>query len=382
MQTTTSGNGIELERSLYVSFELCKSTWQLTFGTGLGSNPYRASVPAGDLGALRFRLEGAKKKLGVGASVPVKSCMEAGRDGFWIHRMLEREGVESQVVDAGSLRRRPGRRHQKTDRLDGLTLLSHLMRSDAGEKDVWKSVRVPSELEEDFRRLERERLILRDERTAHQNRIRGLLTTQGAKIPSWKVMLRDGVGDVRCWNGSPLGLELRRQIDRELARLRLVVEQLEELKAHRKQLLRERPAEYAELLDVVATLQQLKGVGEAISWLFVTHLWWREFQNRKEIGKYLGLCGTPYMSGEMARDLGIGKDGPGALRAMMIEAAWSWLRFQPHSKISLWYQERYGAGSKRSRRQGIVAVARQLSVALWRYVTYGVIPEGAELKAA
>jgi transposase len=381
MKTTTAVNGIENQVvTLYMAMELSKAKWQLLFAVSPGQKPRQVSVPGGDHERLRGEIEKAKARFGLSSGVRVLSCHEAGRDGFWVHRALERAGVESVVVDAGSMRRRQGKRHRKTDRLDVLTLLSDLMRWDSGDRLIWSVVRVPSEAEEDLRRLDRERKTLVSERTTHRNRVRGLLVCQGVEMVTWRRLSSEGPNCLRKWDGSVLGMELRGQIARELVRIGVVEKQLKELRERQRELLETRPERYARVVEAVERLEQLRGIGEASSWTLASELYWREFQNRKQVGGYLGLCGTPYASGEMERDLGIGKDGPSRLRAMLVELAWGWLRFQPESKITLWFQSQYGPHVKRHRRKGIVAVARKLAVALWRYLTYGEIPEGAQLK--
>ena len=381
MKTATGLDGIgSLRLTLYVAFELSKSTWQMAMAVGLGQKPRRVVVSGGDSGKVLEEIGKAKRRLGLTREARVVSCYEAGRDGFWLHRLLEGAGVESLVVDAGSLRRRSGKRHRKTDRLDVLTLLGDLMRWDGGDRSIWSVVRVPSAATEDLRRLDRERKTLVKERTAHHNRIRGLLVSQGVVLTSWRELVREGPSSLRTWAGGALGEQLSAQITRELQRLQLIEEQLKQLRARCQTLLGERPESHARALEVVARLEQLRSIGEASSWTLATELYWRDFRNRKQVGGYVGLGGTPYASGEMDRDLGIGKDGPSRLRATLVELAWSWVRFQPESKITLWFQSHFGPQTKRSRRRGIVAVARKLAVALWRYLTYGEIPEGAQLK--
>ena len=381
MKTATGLDGIgTLKSTLYVALELSKSTWQMALAVGAGQRPRRVAVSGGDAHKVLEEIGKTKRRFGLAPEVRVVSCYEAGRDGFWLHRLLESAGVESLVVDAGSLRRRSGKRHRKTDRLDVLTLLGDLLRWDGGDRSIWSVVRVPSEATEDLRRLDRERKTLVKERTAHHNRVRGLLVSQGVVLTSWRVLVRQGPSSLRTWTGDALGEQLSAQVTRELQRLQLLEEQLKQLRARCQALLVERPERHDKALEVVQRLEQLRAIGEVSSWTLATELYWRDFRNRKQVGGYLGLGGTPYASGEMNRDLGIGKDGPSRLRATLVELAWSWVRFQPESKITLWFQSHFGPQTKRSRRRGIVAVARKLAVALWRYLTYGEIPEGAQLK--
>lgn len=368
------------ERLLYLAFELSNSHWKLGFTIGLGQSPRRRTIPAGELSQLLEEIERAKRrfKLKLVDDVRVVSCYEAGRDGFWLHRFLETAGVDNVVVDSAGIEVNRRARRAKTDRLDLKKLLTMLIRYHSGEEKVWPVVRVPSEADEDRRQLHRELNSLKTERTQHTNRIKGLLVGQGVRLPVKEDFLQQ-LAAVRTWDGSPLGAGLQARLEREFARLELVNQQIKGLEDARREAVRsgQEPS-----LDMVRCLLRLKGVGLNSAWLFVMEFFsWRQFRNRREVGALAGLTPTPYQSGDGARELGITKAGHGNLRAMAIEIAWGWLRFQPESALSRWYQERFGSGNSRQRRTGIVALARKLLIALWRYLDSGLVPEGAVLKS-
>lgn len=366
------------ERLLYLAFELSNSHWKLGFTIGLGQSPRQRTIPAGELLQLLAEIERAKRRFKLADEVRVVSCYEAGRDGFWLHRFLERAGVDNVVVDSSGIEVNRRARRAKTDRLDLKKLLTMLIRYHSGEQKVWPVVRVPSVADEDRRQLHRELQSLKTERTQHTNRIKGLLVGQGVRLPV-KEDFRQQLAAARTWDGSPLGAGLQARLEREYARFELVNQQIKGLEAERRE--RVRSAQEPSI-DMVRRLLRLKGVGLNSAWLFVMEFFsWRQFRNRREVGALAGLTPTPYQSGDGARELGITKAGNGNLRVMAIEIAWGWLRFQPDSALSRWYQERFGHGNSRQRRTGIVALARKLLIALWRYLDSGLIPEGAVFKA-
>jgi transposase len=364
--------------TLYIAFELSNKKWKLGFTIGLGQKPRERSVGAGDLLALEEEIRLAKKRFGLPANARVLSCYEAGRDGFWIHRYLLAQGIENLVVDAASIEVPRRARRAKTDRMDVGKLLTMLIRYDCGEKRAWSVVKVPSVEAEDKRHLHRELTTLKTDRTRHINRIKGLLVGQGVRLPVGGDFL-DRLQDVRLWDGSPLPSGLRARVTQEYAGLQFVQQQIKALEAERRQMIRtsDDPS-----VEKVRWLMRLKGIGENSAWLFVMEFFdWREFRNRREVGALAGLTPTPYQSGDESREQGISKAGNRPIRAMAIEIAWGWLRHQPQSELSRWYQERFGHGSKRVRKIGIVALARKLLIAWWRYLELGEIPVGAQLKA-
>jgi transposase len=319
----------------------------------------------------------AKKRFGLAENSRVLSCYEAGRDGFWLHRYLVASGVENSVVDSASIKVDRRAKRAKTDRLDLRELLSMLIRYDWGEKKVWSVVNVPSEEAEDKRHIHRQLATLKVDRTRHINRIKGLLVGQGVRLAITADFLSQ-LEQVRLWDGKNIPQGLRTRLEREYAWLMYVNRQIEELEAERAELIRSSSEPDVEL---VRQLLRLKGIGENSAWLFVMEFFgWREFRNRRQVGGLAGLTPTPYQSGDEDHEQGIGKDGNRPVRSLAIEIAWSWVRNQPESELSRWFQERFAEGGQRLRKRGIVAVARKLLVALWRYLQYGEIPAGAQLK--
>jgi transposase len=253
-----------------------------------------------------------------------------------------------------------------------------LIRYDCGEKKVWSVVNVPSLEAEDRRHLHRELASLKTDRTRHINRIKGLLVGQGVRLPVGRNFLESLAGS-RLWDGSPLPSGLRARVEQEYASLLFVQQQIKALEARRKRLIRESDDASVEK---VRWLMRLKGIGENSAWLFVMEFFgWRDFRNRRQVGALTGLTPTPHQSGDESREQGISKSGNRLIRAMAIEIAWGWLRHQPKSDLSRWFRERFGHGSKRMRKVGIVALARKLLIALWRYLEFGEIPVGAQFKA-
>lgn len=366
--------------TLYLAMELSNREWKLAFGDGRQER--QVTIPARDQARLRQAIAQAKAKLGLPADAPIYSCYEAGRDGFWIHRLLEKIGVVNLVVDSASIEVNRRQRRAKTDRLDAQKLLTMLLRYRLyGEKALWSVVRVPSEADEARRRHHRNEERLKKERQQHLVRMKSLLVLNGVNVPrlpkDWRA--------VRDWDGRPLPAEVLRELEQEQARLDIVVSQLKELEEARAQRLRTaRKEEAAPAAERWALkLAELNGVGEDTAWKLAHEFFgWREFQNRRQVGSAAGLTGSPYSSGDSQREQGISKAGNARVRHLMTELAWRWLRFQSGSELARWYERRFGAGTKRMRRVGIVALARKLLVALWRYGAQGVIPQGVLIKAA
>jgi transposase len=362
------------EAVLHMALELGASEWKLGFGVEAGRRASQRKVVASDLNGLMLEIARAKHRLGVPESARVVSCYEAGREGFWLHRFLLSEGVENLVVDSSSIEVNRRHRRAKTDGMDVEKLLSLLIRYERGEKKVFGVAQAPTPKQEDERHLARELESLKQERTAHTNRIKGLLASVGVRLKVGKHFLQQ-LDQAKQWNGEKLLPSLQERLRREGKRLALLESQIAEIERFRRQA-------QVEATEKVQRLQELKGIGENSSWLFVLEFFgWRQFRNRREVGGLAGLAPMPYQSGDTVNnEQGISKAGNRRIRAMAIEIAWAWLRFQPQSRLSLWFQERYGPGSRRSRRVGIVALARKLLIALWRYLEHGVIPDGAVLK--
>ena len=369
---------IAIEPSLYVAFELGESSWKLAFTVGLGQRERQRTIGARDVTAIRRELVLAKQRFALAPNCPVKSCYEAGREGFWLHRWLASEEIDSRVVDASSIEVNRRLRRAKTDRMDATRLLALLVRFWNGEHRVWSVVRVPSVEEEDRRHLHRELLTMKRDRTRLANRIQGLLASQGLRV-DWRKPLATQLDALRSWDGAALPQGLRARLDQEQERLEVLNRQIETLETVRRERIRAGKSEPA--VDQVRRLLTLQGVGSNSAWLYVMEFFaWRQFRNRREVGALAGLTPTPYQSGESNREQGIAKAGNRHVRAMAIEIAWGWLRFQPESTLSKWYQTRFGHGSSRLRRIGIVALARKLLIALWRFLETGVLPENAVLK--
>ena len=363
------------EPTLYVAFELGKKAWKLAMTSGFGVEPWLRNVPSGDLRAVERAVQQGRVRFGLPVPTPVVSCYEAGRDGFWIHRALTEVGIRNRVVDSASIEVNRRARRAKTDRLDALKLVGMLVRVCAGERRVWSEVRVPTVATEAARQVSRERTALTQEQTRVINQLRGWLTTWGAVLPS-----RRGRGwwaTVRDWAGAALPTEVQARLARADARVAMLEEQIAELDEQQRAAVTS-----AAPTSALRQLVQLKGVATtSASVLLDEGLVWRAFRNRRQIGGLLGFAPTPYDSGESRREQGISGAGNKRLQTISIQLAWSWVHWQPHSALTQWFHDHFGHGT-RARRIGIVAVARRLVIALWRYVTTGVIPAGAILKVA
>jgi transposase len=359
---------------LYLAFELGWTSWGLAFSTAPALPPRRVTIPARDLGSLRREIDRARHRFGLPETAPVRSCYEAGRDGFWLHRFLTSRGIDNAIVDSASIEVNRRARRAKSDAIDVGKLLNLLMRYHNGERAVWAVVHVPAAEDEDLRQVHRDRDQLVRERTEHSNRIKGLLAAIGLDVTVDERLL-ERVDRLRQWDGAPVPTELRERIAREFERWRLVDGQLNELGNRQRREVRDDDVAHVEL---VRRLLDLKGVGPVTAWTLVREVFgWRQIKNRRELASLAGLDPTPYQSGDLHRERGISKAGNSRVRWTMVELAWMWLRHQPNSALSLWYQRRFGEGNARSRKVGIVALARKLLIALWKYVEHGEVPEGA-----
>ena len=362
---------------LYLALELGWDSWKLAFAAGPDPAPRRREMLARDVAGLRQEIAEAKRRLKLPADCPVVSCYEAGRDGFWLHRWLLAQGVENVVVDSASIEVNRRQRRAKSDRLDAAKLLSMLVRYAGGETKLWSVVQVPTAEQEDARQLHRELLTLTQAATEHTNRIKSLLATCGLAIEIDRHFPKK-LKELRQWDGSPLPPALHQRLLREFERLQVANRQARELEQQRAKEVREREGSPA--IDQVRKLLGLKAIGIGSSWLYVHEFFgWRKFQNRKQVGSLSGLAPTPYASGQLDHDQGISKAGNKRMRWMAVEIAWGWLHFQPDSELSRWFSARFGRGSSRQRRIGIVALARKLLVQLWKYLETGVPPLGATL---
>ena len=366
------------ERIMYMALELSNAEWKLAF-TVVGGKVRLRSMAARQLNRLLGEIAVAKEKLGVPAETRVRSCYEAGRDGFWIHRWLAQKGIENLVVDSASIEVNRRFRRAKTDRLDAQSLAGRLVRywEDTTEGKKWSVVRVPEEVDEDARRTRRETERLTEEQTGHLARIRSLLALHGVVV---KRVSRQTVLGAKDWSDRELPAALRAELEREMDRLDMVRAQLASLEK----------AQTASLKcpttaggKAAAKLAQLKSLGVATAMTLGNEFFgWRNFRNRRQVGACAGLTGTPYDSGGQRREQGINKAGNRRVRRLMVEQAWRWLHWQPQSELTRWFRERFGVGGARLRRVGIVALARKLLVAFWKYVAFDLVPAGAVVKAA
>jgi transposase len=368
--------------AIFVSLELSRSIWLITsLSPGFGEKMSKHSVRAGDIAALLARFSELKRKTSerTGKSFPIVVIQEAGLDGFWLHRVLQSEGLESHVVDPASIATSRRRRRAKTDRIDGEALLRALLAHKRGEPRVCAMVKAPTPEEEDRRRLCRERKVLIAERVKHVNRVKGLLFSQG--VSGYEPLHRDRrqrLDSLQTGDGRPPPGHLRAQILRELDRLELLLKQIKAVEGERDALLVEQhvatPAPAAMLLD-------LKGVGPEFAAVLWSEGLFRHFDNRRQVAAYAGLAPTPWQSGSVDHEQGVSKAGNPRLRTTLIQLAWLWLRNQPQSALALWFKERLDSNGGRLKKTLIVALARKLLVALWKYVTAGVVIEGAIVKS-
>jgi transposase len=361
--------------------ELSKSTWLIrSLSPGAGERMSKHVVRAGDVAGLmeRFAQLRAKAHTRTGQDFGFIVIQEAGLDGFWIHRVLENEGIESYVVDPASIATSRRRRRAKTDKIDGEALVRALLAYKRGEPRVCAMVRPPSVEEEDRRRICRERKVLIIERTQHINRIKGLLLAQG--IIGYEPVRRDRrerLKELETGDGRILPNHVRSQIDRELDRLELLMEQLKAVEAERAALLAMQATR-----TPAAMLVKLKGIGPEFAAVLYSEGLFRHFDNRRQVAAYAGLAPTPWQSGSVRNEQGVSKAGNARLRTTMVELSWLWLRYQPDAALTRWFQERVQHNGGRLRKPTIVALARKLLIALWKYATAGVVIEGAIMKAA
>jgi transposase len=362
---------------LYVALELGLGKWKMAASTGSGQKPRLRDVEGGDKEALLREIQAAKTRFKLPANTEVKCCYEAGRDGFWLHRFLVAHGIENVVVDSSSIEVQRRRRRAKSDRLDAGKLLTMLIRFIAGEERVWSVVNVPSEADEDQRQLHRELKTLVVERTRQTNRIKGLLISQGIRIEDITCTFARDLAKMRLWNGSLLPACVKKRLEREFERLQLLDQQMRVIEEERASEIKQASTVGAEK---ARRLMALKGVGINTAWIYSMEFFsWRKIKNRRELGSLAGLTPTPYSSGDSEHEQGISKAGNRWIRSVAIELGWSWVVHQPLSALTMWFSKRFAHGGARQRKIGIVAVARKLLIALWRYLETGEIPEGATL---
>ncbi len=370
-----------IEQTLYIAFELSLHKWVLACSDGNKNEnqkkPKQFHVKAGAFGEVLAAVEKAKCAFKMEGQVHLVSCYEAGRDGFWLHRWLTTQGWQNYVLDSASIEVPRRGRRAKTDRLDANGLLRILIRLHGGEKEACSVVSVPSEQDEDERRLHRNRERLLNERTRHVNRIKADLITQGVSLKI-NDKFEQNVEKIIKWDGQPLPAHLLQMLKMEYQRFVQVEEQIDQLEKQQEEFLAQVDNEKA---LKIAYLMKLKSVGSVSAWTLVMEFFgWRKFQNRKQVGALAGLVDTPYDSGTSQKGQGISKSGNRRIRTLMVELAWQWIRWQGGSQLTQWYQAKFAAGGKKVRKLGAVALARKLLIALWHYVEHGVVPQGAIFK--
>lgn len=376
-EATRSAECTAATATLYVAFELGSTKWTVAATTGPAQRPRLREVRAGDLSAVRQELLTAKARFGLPLEAPVRSCYEAGRDGFWFHRWLIRQDVANVVVESSSIQVDRRARRAKTDRLDACQLLAQLGRWAAGERQVWRVVQVPTPEAEDQRQLTREIATVSEERTRTRNRIHALLATQGLRLVLNQGFL-DRLALTQTGDGRPVPPAWRARIERDWQALETIERRLTTLRAARDAAI---ATGEDRVSDVARRLCQLRGVAETSAAVFSAELFGtREFANGRQVGALTGLVPVPYRSDQRVQDQGISKAARAELRRMALQVAWGWQRWQPDSVLTLWFRRRFVAAGGRSKRIGIVALARKLMIALWHFAAQGVVPAGARLK--
>jgi transposase len=361
--------------ALYVGLELSATEWLLVISPAPDATPQRRTVRAGDQDAIRAALQSAKARFDLPVATPVRSCYEAGRDGFWPHRLLSTLGVINLVVDSSSIEVSRRKRRAKTDRLDGQKLMRMLMRHWGGERDMWQVVHVPTRELEDARHASRGLTTLQAERTRYRNRIHSLLALHRVRLVIDRQFPKR-LAAARDWAGEPLpqGVQARAL---ETWRLLQAVEE-ERQRANRAERQATRQRRDGEP-TMVQRLVQLRAIAARSATVLANELFNRGLRNRREVGALTGLVSMPSQSGKRQIDQGLAGSGLPAVRRIAVEIAWAWVRYQPESALTQWYRRRFG-GNVAARRIGIVALARRVIIALWRYIENGVMPEGAKLK--
>ena len=377
---------------LFVAFELSKKKWTLAITDRNGVSVRTHTIPAGDFDKLAHHIANAKRKLDVDVNARVKACHEAGFDGFWIVRALAKHGVECVVLDAASIEVPRRKRRAKSDRLDAGKLLALLLRLERGEEAA-KIVVVPSAEQEDERHQSRERTRISQDLTAATNRIKSLLRAQGAELAGRHKFDVKDLERVQIWNGKPLPPTLRAELTRLIELTQLHRTHLAAIDKQQKAELQRQAKEAKERAkndgkpmhqtsEIECKLHQLRGIGILGAHQLAQEVFWRTFTNAKKVGSYTGLVPVPNLSGDGGHGESISKAGNSRLRALLTEQAWDWLIWQPESKLTLDFRRKYGERSGRLKRIGIVEMARKLAVALWKYVTFGDVPEGAVLRTS
>jgi transposase len=365
------------------AIEMSKKSWIVAVNTPLSEKISRYTLePCDGTGLLELMaLICSRVAKELNRRVEIVSCYEAGYDGFWLHRLLETHSVRNHVIDAASVQVDRRARRSKTDGVDAQRMLRSLMAYLRGEPKVCSVVRVPTVAEEDDRRLHRERHRLTRERIQHVNRIKGLCALHGIyHYEPLRPQRMQALSHVRTADGRALPPRLKAEIVRELQRLELVLEMIDTVEAERNAIASLKNTSAHSNARKIQDLVKLRCLGPEFACVLVSEVFYRSFANRQQVASYVGLSPSHFQSGAMCRDRGISKAGNSKARTTMIELAWLWLRYQPNSPLSAWFCKRVGSLKGRIRRITIVAMARKLLIALWRYLETGVVPAGAVLK--
>ncbi|HSR52546.1 MAG TPA: IS110 family transposase [Acidobacteriota bacterium] len=375
---TRESNYTETQSVLYLALELSARRWRLGTAVNLGQRARQVTIPAGDRKALEKELAKAKKRFGLDRGAAVCSCYEAGRDAHWVHRFLQQMQIENLQVNSSSIEVKRQARRAKSDSLDVESLLRLLIRRHMGEHEAFKAVNVPSPQAEDERHLHRHLSDLKREATRLSNRVRGLLATQGACLRGPVGELPEALEGMRSGDGRPLDRFLKARLMGLFNLWEAVQQQIAELASLRRRWLRE---EASESMSRIKRMMQIKAVGPELSWTLEMEIFsWRRIRNGKQLGSLLGLTPSPYQSGGSSYEQGISKAGNRWVRKIIVEVAWMWVRYQPQSELSRWFERRFAHAGKRARKVGIVAVARKLAILLWRFRETGELPPGVLLK--
>lgn len=375
MTQTAQDHGTCTDTVLFLAIDLGLKGWRVASSPG-GGAPRVRSLAGGDVAGLFAEIDSARIRFGLSSTCRVMICHEAGRDGFWLHRALTKRGWESLIVDAGSIESNRRARRRKTDRLDAQALVRKLISYERGDRRVWSVLRVPSEEVEDTRRLHRELERLKKDRQRLRNRAWSDLALVGVR-PARLIPALRKVERLHQWDGKPLPRQLLWGLQMLRERLDLLESQIDGLEEERKRRLKE-PQTRVEKRGRQLCL--MRSIGVVSAWKLSSEFFWREFSNRRQVARAAGLDGSPSNSGETEQEQGISKVGNRRVRTLMVEIAWDWLRWQPGSHLARWFTERFAGGGKRMRKIGIVALARRLLIALWRFLEFGEVPEGAVLK--
>jgi transposase len=366
-----------------MAIELSKKSWIVAVNTPLSDKISNHTVKGWK--ELLELIDKIRSRVGRELRRPAEfiSCYEAGYDGFWLHRLLEENGVRNYVIDPASLQVDRRARRVKTDNVDVTKLLRSLMAYLRGEPKVWSVVRVPTVAEEDDRRLHRERDRLINERVQHVNRIKGLCAVHGVyHYEPLRLDRMKRLEQLRTSDERELPPRVKAEIRRELQRLELVLQMIKVIEKEQNAMALGKATSTYGHAKKVQQLVKIGSIGPEIATVLVGEVFYRQFNNRQQVGSYVGLTPSHFQSGPSSRDQGISKAGNPKARTIMLELAWFWIRYQPNSPLTTWFRERVGTAKGRIRRIAIVAVARKLLIALWRYVETGVVPTGAKLKTS